>query len=64
MKEPLCPKCDYPIDCLETVDDSTDVDTYKILCAGECIRCRTNYQWWEVYNFSHTENLEEIEEVE
>lgn len=60
MNEPTCPKCGYIIDCWETVDESTDVDTHKILCAGGCSHCGTDYQWWEVYNFSHIENLEEV----
>ena len=60
MNEPTCPKCGYIIDCWETVDESTDVNTHKILCAGGCSHCGTDYQWWEVYNFSHIEDLEEV----
>ena len=60
MKEPNCPKCGYTIDCWETVNDSSDFDTYQLLCAGGCSHCGTDYQWWEVYKFSHNENLEEV----
>lgn len=59
MNEPTCPHCGYPIDCWETVDESTDVDTHKVLCAGSCPHCEIEYQWWEVYTFSCIENLEE-----
>lgn len=60
MNEPTCPKCGYIIDWWETVDESIDVDTYKILCAGDCPKCGTNYDWWKVYKFSHIEELEEV----
>ena len=60
MNEPTCPKCGHTIDCWETVDDSTDFNTYKVLCAGGCSNCGTDYQWWDVYKFSHSENLEEV----
>lgn len=60
MNEPTCPKCGYIIDCWEAVDDFTDEDTHEILCAGGCSRCGADYQWWEVYKFSHIERLEEV----
>lgn len=60
MNEPTCPKCGHTIDCWETVDDSTDFNEYKVLCAGGCPQCGTDYQWWEVYKFSRLEDLEEV----
>ena len=60
MNEPTCPKCGHIIDCWETVDETTDVDAHRILCAGGCSQCGTDYQWWEVYVFSDIENLEEV----
>lgn len=59
MTEPTCPHCGYPIECWVTVNEFTDVDTHKILCAGSCSHCRTTYQWHEVYTFSHIETLRE-----
>ena len=60
MKEPTCPKCGHTIDYWEAVDDSTDFDIYQVLCTGSCPQCETDYRWWEVYKFSHIEDLEEI----
>lgn len=60
MKEPTCPKCRHTIDCWETVDDSLDFGNYQILCTGSCPNCETDYRWWEVYKFSHIEDLEEV----
>lgn len=59
MNDPICPECGYPIDCWETIDESIDVDTYKLLCVGECSNCGKGYDWWKVYNLSHIEELEE-----
>ena len=60
MNELTCPKCGHTIDFWETVDEYTDDDTHEILCAGVCSHCGTDYQWREVYKFSHNENLEEV----
>lgn len=59
-KGPICPKCGNIIDYDETVDESTNDETHEILCVGGCSRCGANYQWWEVYKFSHIEGLEEV----
>jgi hypothetical protein len=61
MNEPTCPKCGCIIDYWESVEESTDVDYHKILCTGGCQHCGTDYQWWDVYSFSHVEDLEEVE---
>lgn len=61
MNEPICSKCGHSIDYFESVDEATNIDVHEILCVGTCPRCEANYQWWEVYKFSHIEALEEIE---
>ena len=59
MNEPTCPKCGNIIKYWETVDEFTEVYTHNIFCIGVCPHCKTNYQWWEIYKFSHIEDLEE-----
>ena len=60
MNEPICPKCGHHVNWWETVDESSDAYSYKIMCAGSCSHCGTNYDWWTVYKFSHIEELEEV----
>ena len=59
MNEPVCPNCGGLIDILENVDDSFDTNSCEILVAGICFSCGREYQWREVYTFSHIKDLKE-----
>lgn len=60
MEELICPKCRHLIDFKETIDEYTDDDIHEILCSGGCPHCGIDYQWREIYKFSHIEKLEEV----
>lgn len=55
----ICPKCGHEINYLELIDDFIE-DSYNALYRGICHHCKTEYRWWEIYKFSHVDNLEEV----
>ena len=59
MHEPVCPLCKVDIECIDTIDSYEDISTVKYLCIGQCPVCGKEYQWLEVYEFSHIKDLEE-----
>lgn len=59
MKEPICPICGDDIECIDTVDISEDTNCVESFCVGECPTCKKEYQWYEVYTFSHIKGLKE-----
>lgn len=61
MNKLTCPKCGHMIYCWETIDEIMEGSTIKILWAGGCLNCETDYQWWGAYNFSRIEDLKEVE---
>lgn len=60
MTEPICPHCGNTIDICDNVDENFNSSSCEILVSGVCFSCGREYQWREVYNFSHIEALEEI----
>lgn len=60
MTEPICPHCGDTISICENVDENFEINSCEVLVSGVCFSCGQEYQWWEVYNFSHIKGLEEI----
>lgn len=58
--EPICPHCGSAIDICDNVDENFNISSCEILVSGVCFSCGREYQWREVYNFSHIKDLEEI----
>jgi endogenous inhibitor of DNA gyrase (YacG/DUF329 family) len=59
MNEPICPACGDTLESFKTIDSYRDEDSAKYLCLGYCPTCGKEYQWREVYFFSHIKDLEE-----
>ena len=59
MHEPVCPLCKVDIRRIETYDSYIDEEVTEFLCIGVCPTCGKEYQWLEVYEFSHIKDLEE-----
>lgn len=59
MNEPICPHCGSDIEHVETVYSYTDEGSTEYLCVGSCPTCGREYQWREVYTFSHVKDIEE-----
>lgn len=59
MYEPVCPLCKIDIERIDTIDSYEDISAVEYLCIGQCPSCGKEYQWREVYEFSHIKGLEE-----
>jgi RNase P subunit RPR2 len=57
MKNPICPKCGYPIIDKFTIEVEVDFDGAVELVEGECMNCETEYRYENVYTFSHARNI-------
>lgn len=59
----VCPKCG-PVAAVMT-ERCTDVDFYgdedvAVTYKGTCLWCKRRYQWTEIYQYNHTENIIDI----
>lgn len=60
MKFAECPYCKEELEIDESYDLSIE-DNYVInRVAGHCPNCDKEYQWEEIYQYSHFSNLEEV----
>lgn len=60
MNEPTCPICGDSIEYIDTFDTYIDTNDFEALCVGECPTCGREYQWKDVYKFSHVKDLKEV----
>lgn len=63
MKVAECPYCKEELE----IDESYDLDVeniYKVInkVVGHCPSCNKEFQWEEIYKYSHFSKLEEINE--
>ena len=61
---PKCPYCNVELEYEERMTSQNYGNYYSERWTGYCPQCQKNFNWDEVYNFSHCDNLEEIKELE
>lgn len=59
---PECLECKAELEFYDTIETYVDGDIIIIHEVGHCPKCRKKYKWEDVYEFSHFENLEVLEE--
>ena len=57
---PECLECKIELEFDDTVDTWVNGDIVEMKNIGHCSKCGKKYQWRDVYNFSHFEDLEEV----
>lgn len=61
MKIAECPYCKVELEIDESYEIGVeDIDIVIDRVAGHCPNCNKEFQWEEVYKYSHFSNLEEI----
>lgn len=58
-----CPVCHAYIGEVECIESELDTNCYyynRYMC-GRCSNCGRTYSWIDVYVFSHTEHIEEVQ---
>lgn len=55
-----CPYCKEELEINESYDLSIEGDYVSSRVAGHCPNCDKEYQWEEIYKYSHFSNLEEV----
>ena len=59
IDNPICPKCkDEEILFQEVISMQYDHEGTYLKVRGECLKCGTEYEWIEHYEFSHNTNLQ------
>ena len=64
MISPICPKCGEPLDYDEQIDAYYEGDGASIQWRGGCNNCGINYKWWENYELTSIEGMEEEKDEE
>lgn len=59
MFDPTCSKCGTVIEKRIEVDVSMRFSRIQLECEGTCPKCGTGFTWYEVFKFSHIEDIEE-----
>ena len=59
ITNPICPKCKEEILWQEVISMYYDDEGVYSKVRGECLKCGTEYEWTEHYEFSHNTNLKE-----
>lgn len=61
MRIAECPYCKEELEIDESYDiDVEDIDVVINRVAGHCPNCNKEFQWEEIYKYSHFSNLEEV----
>ena len=55
--EPKCSICNLLLEEIDAYDTEMDGNSIIVHIVGECPLCEREYQWTEVYKYSHYENL-------
>ena len=55
-----CPNCGKFIEATETIDNEYFNGKYYDTVEGTCLNCGKMYSWIEVFNYSHDEDIQEI----
>lgn len=55
--EPKCPICNSLLEEIDAYDTEMNGSSIVVHVVGECPLCEREYQWTEVYNYSHYEIL-------
>lgn len=58
---PECKICGTELEFDDTTDQYSDADIVIFYELGHCPKCGKDYKWKDKYNFSHYEDLEEVE---
>lgn len=59
MINAICPVCGRELIEDESYDLSIDISECCEFVAGHCENCNKNYQWVNIFNFSHVEDIAE-----
>lgn len=59
MINAICPNCGHELIGDESYDISIDLSECCEFVAGHCENCNKNYQWVNIFNFSHVEDIAE-----
>ena len=62
MTGPTCPKCGAALDYDEQLDCYYEGDAASIQWRGGCHNCEITYKWWENYELTSIEGMEEEED--
>jgi endogenous inhibitor of DNA gyrase (YacG/DUF329 family) len=57
-----CPNCGAPVFADETIDDEWWGNQFDARVRGTCSHCKKSWEWTEVFNYSHDEDIKEITE--
>jgi hypothetical protein len=58
----ICPNCGTLVKSDNLVNNDWNEGRYYDYVTGECNKCHKYWQWTEVFNYSHDEDIEEITE--
>ena len=55
---PECLVCGTELEFDDTIDEYADDTTVRMKELGHCPKCGKHYRWFDVYKYSHFEDLE------
>ena len=55
---PECLVCGTELDFDDTIDEYADDTTVRMKELGHCPKCGKHHKWFDVYKYSHFEDLE------
>jgi len=58
----ICPNCGSTVTGDHLEENDWNNGAYYDLVTGTCHNCHKNWQWTEVFYYSHDDNIEEITE--
>lgn len=58
MTNVICPNCGHELIGDESYDISIDLSECREYVAGHCEDCGKEYQWINIFTFSHVESIE------
>ena len=60
MINAICPNCGHVLIEDDSYDISIDPSECREYAVGHCEHCEKEYQWINIFTFSHVENIEEV----